>query len=142
MIDRTQPPPFKTLSKIEVIKASQNKLKNGIELYTINAGSQEIIRLELIFKAGMYYQPAALIASSTNSLLEMGTKSYTANQLSEGIDFYGSFIEMGVGQDYAAVTVFTLNKYLKQTLKFVEEMVKYPTFAENEFKILINNKRQ
>jgi predicted Zn-dependent peptidase len=142
MIDRTQAPPFKTLSKIEVIKASKGKLKNGIELYTINAGSQEIIRLELIFRAGMYYQNAALIASSTNSLLEMGTKTYSANQLSEGIDFYGSFIELGVGQDYAAVTVFSLNKYLKQTLKFVEEIVKYPTFVEDEFKILINNKRQ
>jgi predicted Zn-dependent peptidase len=142
MIDRTQAPPFKTLSGIEVLKASKSQLKNGIELYTINAGSQEIIRLELIFKAGMYYQPSSLIASCTNSLLEMGTASYSANQLSEGIDFYGSFIELGVGQDYAAVTVFSLNKYLKQTLKFVEEIVKCPAFLEEEFKILINNKKQ
>lgn len=142
MIDRTKAPAFKTIDKVEVAKATPLKLSNGIELFTIDAGSQEIIKLEFIFKAGMYYQPATLIASTTNSLLETGTKSYTANQLSDGIDFYGSFIELGVGQDYACITLFSLNKYLKESLAFVEEIIKYPVFPQEELNIHIANKKQ
>jgi len=142
IIDRSKAPAFKTLSKIDILKAKPQKLNNGIDLFTVNAGSQEITRLEFIFKAGMYHQPATLVASTTNSLLETGTKSYSANDLSEGIDFYGSFIELGVGQDYACITLYSLNKYLEDTLKFVEEIIKDPTFAEEEFKIQISNKKQ
>src|SRR5204863_984508 len=88
------------------------------------------------------YQPATLIASTTNTMLESGTRSYTANQLSEGIDFYGSYLELQVEQDFATVTVYSLNRYLDATLKFVEELIKFPVFPEDEFRIHISNKKQ
>lgn len=141
-LDRTQAPPFKTLSSIQVLEAAQNKLSNGIDLFTLNAGSQEIVKIEFVFRAGMYQQPAALIASTTNTLLEAGTRSYTANELSDGIDFFGSFLELQVEQDFASITLYSLNKYIDESLKFVEELIKYPTFPEDEFRIHINNKRQ
>ncbi len=142
ILDRTQAPAFKTIGSIDVIQANSAKLSNGIDLFSISAGSQEIVKLEFVFKAGMYQQPAPLIASSTNSLLESGTRSYTANQISDGVDFFGSFLELQVEQDFAIITLFSLNKYLEQSLRFVEEIIKYPTFPEDEFRILINNKKQ
>jgi zinc protease len=142
MLNRDLAPAFKTITKIDVIKANHTKLNNGIDFFSLAAGSQEITKIEFIFKAGMYQQPATLVASTTNVLLESGTKSFTANQLSEGIDFYGSFLELQVEQDFAIVTLFSLNKYLHESLKFIEELLKYPTFPEDEFRIHITNKRQ
>lgn len=141
-MNRTEAPAFKTIDRIDIIRATKEKLNNGIELYTLNAGSQEITKIEFIFKAGMYYQPAPLIASNTNSLIESGTKSYTANQISDGVDFFGSFLELEVGQDFATVTLYSLNKYLNESLKFIEEVLKYPTFPQDEFKIHVTNKKQ
>lgn len=140
--DRTVAPAFKTIEYIDVLKASSSKLNNGIDLFSVSAGSQEITKLEFIFRAGMYQQPAALIASSANNLLESGTRSFTANQISDGVDFYGSFLELQVEQDYAIVTLFSLNKYLHESLRFLEEVIKYPTYPEDEFRIYMNNKRQ
>lgn len=142
MINRTEAPAFKTIESIDVIKAKHEKLANGINLYSLSAGSQEIVKIEFIFKAGMYHQPAALIASTTNSLLEAGTKSFNANQISDGIDFFGSFLELQVEQDFAIVTLFSLNKYLNESLRYIEEILKYPVFPEDEFKIHITNKKQ
>lgn len=142
MLNRISAPAFKTIDKIDVIRTQRDALDNGIELYSLSAGSQEIVKLEFIFRAGMYHQPATLIASTTNTMLESGTRSYTADQLSDGIDFFGSFLELQVEQDYATVTLYSLNKYLVESLKFIEEMLKYPTFPAEEFKIIIANKRQ
>ena len=142
MLNRTLAPSFKTIDKIEVMKTSHQKLQNGIDLYTLSAGSQEICKVEFIFRAGMYQQPATLVASTTNNLLESGTRSFTADQLSDGIDFFGSFLELQVEQDFASVTVYTLNKYLRETLRYIEELIKYPVFPENEFRIHLANKRQ
>ena len=40
------------------------------------------------------------------------------------------------------MTIYSLNKYLDQSLKFIEEILKYPTFPEDEFKIHVANKKQ
>jgi zinc protease len=142
MLNRTLAPEFKTIESIEVMQATASKLDNGIPVYTINSGSQELTKVELIFKAGMFYQDRPLIASATNNLLESGTTSYTANELSDKIDFYGSFFECAVGQDYSSIALFSLNKYLNQSLDFVEDIVKNPVFPQDELDIYLSNKRQ
>lgn len=142
VLNRTQAPEFKTIDRIDVLKAKHSKLHNGLDVFCLSAGSQEIVKIEFIFRAGMYFQPQTLIASTTNSLLESGTKSYTANELSDGIDFLGSFLELQVEQDFASVTLFSLNKYLDKSLHFIEEIIKYPVFPADEFSIHIANKKQ
>ena len=141
-INRTMAPQFKTINRIDVLRVKEETLSNGIPYFSLSAGSQEISKIEFIFKAGMYQQQNTLIASATNNLLESGTRSFTANQISDGVDFYGSFLELQVDQDFASVTLFSLNKYLEDSLKFIEEVIKYPVFPEDEFKIYIANKKQ
>lgn len=142
MLNRAKAPEFKTIDKIDILQAQPAKLTNGIEVFSLSAGSQEITKVEFLFRAGMYYQPATLIASGTNTMLESGTVRFTADQLSDGIDFFGSFLELQVEQDFASVTVYFLNKYMSQTLAFIEELIKHPVFPENEFRIHHANKRQ
>lgn len=141
-LDRKQAPAFKTIDKIDITKAKQYVLDNGIKVYTLNSGSQELTKIELVFKAGMYYQKEPLVASAANNLLETGTKKYTANQISDNIDFFGSFFECAVDQDYATLALFSLNKYVEKSLHYVEEIIKYPTFPKDEFDIYVSNKKQ
>ncbi|MES2131559.1 MAG: pitrilysin family protein [Bacteroidota bacterium] len=141
-LNRKLAPDFKTIDKIDIQQAEVATLDNGIKVYTIDSGSQELTKIEFIFKAGMYYQNQTLVASAANNLLETGTKNYTANQLSDEIDFFGSFFECAVDQDYATLALFSLNKYLDKSLHYVEEIIKYPTFPKDEFEIYISNKKQ
>ena len=142
MINRTTAPEFKIIDKIDIIKATAHKLDNGIPVYTINAGSQELSKVEIIFNAGMYYQNRTLLASTTNTLMECGTTKYNALQISENIDFFGSFLELGVGQDFSTVTLYSLNKYLNESLVFVEDILKNATFPQTEIDIYLANKKQ
>ncbi len=142
MLNRKLAPNFKTIDKIDIQKVETHTLTNGIKVYTLNSGSQELTKLEFIFKAGMYYQPKPLIASAANNLLETGTTKYTANELSDNIDFFGSFFECSVEQDYSTLALFSLNKYLDKSLHYVEEIIKNPTFPKDEFDIYISNKKQ
>jgi len=142
MLNRTTAPAFNTIDKIDIIQANKQVLDNGIEVYTVSAGSQELSRIEFIFKAGMYYQNSPLIASYANNMAETGTSKRTADEISDGIDFYGSFFECGADQDYAHFTVFSLNKYLDETLDFTEDIMKNPVFPKHEFDIMISNRKQ
>ena len=53
MLNRKQAPEFKTIDSIAIQHAQSFKLDNGIHVYTIDAGSQDLTRIEFIFKAGM-----------------------------------------------------------------------------------------
>ena len=141
-LNRKQAPDFKTIDKIHIQHAVENTLDNGIKVYTIDSGSQELTKIEFLFKAGMYYQSRPLVASAANNLLETGTKNYTANELSDNIDFFGSFFECSVEQDFASLALFSLNKYLDKSLHYVEDIIKNPIFPKDEFDIYISNKKQ
>jgi zinc protease len=142
MIDRTAAPTFRAIEHIHIPQAEEHHLSNGIPVYTINSGSQELMKIEFIFKAGMFYQSQPLLASCTNNLIETGSKNYTANQISERIDYYGGFLELETGQDLASVTLYTLNKYFNETIGVVQDILHAPTFPKDEFDIYINNKKQ
>ncbi|MES2284406.1 MAG: pitrilysin family protein [Bacteroidota bacterium] len=141
-IDRKKSPAFNTVEKIEIIKASEQRLRNNIPVYSINAGTQELIKIEFLFSAGMYQQAIPLQAATVNTMLEEGTSKLNAAQIADRVDYYGAFLETGVSQDSASVVLYTLNKHLKSTLPVVEQIIKDSVFPQHELDTHIRNKKQ
>lgn len=141
-INRKKQPGIKTIDKFEFIKANEFKLDNDIPAYIINAGSQDLVKIEMIFNAGSWFQTAPLIAKSTNMLLSEGTENYTANKIAGEIDYYGAHFEILSGKDIASVSLYTLNNYLEQTLPLLEEIIKKPVFPQDELSVYIQKRKQ
>ncbi len=141
-IDRKITPAFKAVEKIEMIHATEKRLRNNIPVYAIDAGSQEIIKIEFLFDAGMFQQGRALQATTTNALLEEGTSKMNASQIADAVDFYGAFLELSVEQDNASVVLYTLNKHIGSTLPVIEQIIKDAVFPEQEIETHLKNKKQ
>lgn len=132
MLNRKTPPQRHAPNKINVLKAEEITLPNGIRLLAINAGSEDVCRLDLNFDAGTRYQQKKVEAKASVSMLAEGTMSYTSHQIAEKFDYLGSFCEHAIDRDFGKVTLLSLNKYLDKSLHVLEEVVKYPTFPEKE----------
>lgn len=141
-LDRKNPPAFITVEKIDMIKASEQRLRNNIPVYSINAGTQALIKIEFLFSAGMYQQQMPLQATTVNTMLEEGTSTLSASQIADKVDYYGAYLETGVSQDSASVVLYTLNKHLQSTLPVVEQVIKDSVFPQNELDTHIRNKKQ
>src|ERR1035437_8499296 len=83
IINRKKSPAFKTIEKIAMIKASEQHLRNNIPVYSINTGTQELIKIEFLFSAGMYQQEVPLQASTVNAMMEEGTSKLNAAQIAD-----------------------------------------------------------
>src|SRR5437870_5458272 len=92
-IDRTIQPSTKEIEKIEILRAKKFVLENGIPVYTINAGFQDLIKVEFLFPNLGFNINKPLLYSATNRMLSEGTSKYTARQLADHIDNYGAFFE-------------------------------------------------
>ncbi|MRT91814.1 pitrilysin family protein [Ancylomarina sp. 16SWW S1-10-2] len=141
-LNRNLPPQFKTIEHVDIPKSKKEILSNEIPVHIISGGSQDVVKIELIFNAGLWYQKYPLIAGICNSMLNEGTENYTASELAEKFDFYGAYISYSNSQHYASISLYTLNKYLAETLNLLEEIIKRPTFPQKELKTILSNKKQ
>jgi predicted Zn-dependent peptidase len=139
---RQTPPVFKTVDQIEILPSEKIMLSNNIPVHVINGGSQEVVKIEFIFNAGVYNQKSPIIASMANTMLNEGTSKYNAADIAEKFDFYGAYIGFSTGKHDASVSLYTLNKYAEETLKITENLIKDSIFPEKEFQTILLNKKQ
>ena len=108
----------------------------------INAGEQEVVRMDVLFSGGRWQQSQKLQALFTNRMLREGTTKYTAATIAEKLDYYGSWLELSSSSEYAYITVYSLNKYLAKTLEVVESMIKEPLFPQKELQTILDTNIQ
>jgi zinc protease len=141
-MDRSIQPEIRALSSYQLLEPQTYYLSNGVKVVQINAGTQDLVRLEVIFKAGSWYQARNFTALATNLMLREGTERYSSKQISDALDFYGAHLETTAERDNAYITLYSLNKHLEATLPILEEIVKHASFPEDEFKIFAGKQRQ
>ena len=141
-LNRKKQPAFHKIEKINIIKANKKELSNNIPLYTINTGSQDIVKIDFVFTAGTWYQNAPVIASTTNSMIIEGSKKFNSQQIAEKLDYYGAVLQLNIDNDFGIISFICLNKHLNNILPIIEELIKNSKFPKRELKINITNRKQ
>jgi len=138
MLDRTIPPPSKTIDYLRFSWPKAYQLKEGLPLFVLNAGNQPIIKLELVCDAGSWYEPHNGVAYFTAKMLQEGTQQKSAQDIAHYIDQYGASIQVQVQPDTCTFTLITLSKHLVPMLALLVELLLSPTFDEQRLAHLKN----
>ena len=117
-------------------------LDNGVPVYTIDAGAQEVLQVEMVFYAGNWFEQQKSIASATNYLLKNGTSKKTAFQLNEEFEYYGAYCNRACYNETGVVSISTLTKQLPALLPIIKEMITDSVFSEEELDIYKQNTKQ
>lgn len=117
-------------------------LDNGVPVYCVEAGSVDVIQLELVFYAGNSYEEKAMVASATNALMKNGTSLKTAFEINEYIDFYGAYLNMHCYNETAVITLHCLTKHLHSLLPLVREVITDSQFPGTELETYARNMMQ
>ncbi|CAN5292238.1 pitrilysin family protein [soil metagenome] len=145
MVDRTKAPVFKKIDSISLQNPEKHLFDNGAPLFVINAGSQPILRLEFIIRAGIWYESKPGLAYFTSKMLLEGTETKSAHEISYLFDRFGAHIEITPGFDFLTIAIYTLSKHLPALLPIIREILTEPTFPNPELetlkKIKIQNTR-
>lgn len=142
MLNRTIQPDVHPIEQIDILRAKKHLLSNGIPVHYIDAGTQDVVKIDFIFDAGTWVQPANMIASTCNSMLEEGSKNYKAAEIAEKFDFYGAYLQLTIDQSQGIVSIISLNKYLPAILEVTEDLIKRSVFPEHELDVLIGKSKQ
>jgi len=142
MLDRSIQPTVNPIEHIDIVQAEKRILSNGIPVYFVNAGTQDVVKIDFVFEAGTWFQTTNLVASLCNSMLEEGSANFTAAEIAEKFDFYGGHIQLVVDQNQGFVSVVSLVKHLPDILEVTEDLIKRSVFPEYELEVLIAKNKQ
>ena len=118
MLNRSDQPRILEPEQLAVQRPERIKLPNGVPLSVLNAGDNEVTRIDLLMAGGRWQQKQPLQALFTNRMLREGTRRYDAAQIAEKLDYYGAWLELSSASEYAYVTLYSLNKYLPKRLTY------------------------
>lgn len=132
MLNRTLAPSFNKSTVFNLLVPEKQSLQNGMEVYFVSGGSQNVVRVELVFPAGRWFENKWGAAYFTANLLSKGTSAKTSFDIAQAFDQFGAHLEISPGLDVVSVSLFTLNKNLEASLSLLFELLTASTFPDKE----------
>ena len=123
-------------------RAEIHTAKNGVKIYTLHSDDFEVVRFSFVFRAGTSMQHKPFTASATLNMLSEGSRSMTAQQIAETLDFYGTYFDANIDRDYVYISLALLTKFCDNVFPVLREIILNPAFNESELRTYSNKRQQ
>ena len=135
-------PEIQQIERINLNEPEKFFLNNGIPVFSINSGTQDVVKIDLFFEAGSIRQQKPFEAFSANILMKEGSSKYSSTEIAEMLDYHGAYVETINQKDLAIVSLYSLNKHLEKLLPLLADIIFSPKYPEKEFDVFIQKQRQ
>jgi zinc protease len=112
----------------------ETKLKNGLTVAVIEKKSVPMVTVQLLVRNGAAAEDKrkAGLANLTASLLTKGTKTRTATQIAEDVEFLGGSIFSFAGWQNSSVGLSITSDKIERAMEIMSDVVLNPTFKQEE----------
>ena len=144
MLNRKQAPPIVDAVNFNLsLKPYEAyQLDNGIKVYAIDAGAEEVLQLEWVFNAGNHYEDKNLIAATANYLLRNGTSTKNSLAINDHFEYYGAYLNRNCFNETATISLHCMSKHIDELLPVVRELISDSVMPENELLLYQQNMKQ
>jgi zinc protease len=107
-------------------------LPNGAVLLVAEQRAVPIVTVSLLVQAGAVLDPPDKpgVANLVAQMMTQGTKTRTAPQISEAIEFIGGSLSVDAGQELATISLSVLSKDLDTGLELLSDVLLNPVFNQ------------
>ena len=129
--ERPQPGPEPAFS---IPKVKRFKLSSGLPVILSSDNRLPLVNVQLVVKTGALADPTGLAgqADLAADLLDEGTTTRSALQISGEIEQLGASLSTSADWDFTAVTVSGLTEVMGRALVVWADVIMNPVFADNE----------
>lgn len=132
MLNRTLAPPFNRTTRFDLIHPELVTLRNGLPVYFVPGGNQNVLKIELVFKAGRWYESQWGASYFAANLLSKGTRGKSSFDIAQIFDRYGAHVEIAPELDIVSLSLYSLTGKLQPVLALLVELLTESLFPEKE----------
>lgn len=129
LLPKPKPDPSFSLPPVQ-----RRKLSNGLEVLVVEHHELPIVNMNLVINTGGAADPSgkAGLASLTADMLDEGTATRSALDLSNQLASIGSSVSVFAGWDSTTASLRTLTKHMDNALNLYADVILNPAFPANE----------
>lgn len=142
VLNRAEAPLTKDITRLNFPVCDKIVTRSGVPVYYLKSATDQVLRVEFVFDAGIVKEDQKLIAAVANALLTEGTQTRSAKEIADNLDFYGSYVQPRCTVDDSQLTLYCMKKHLDKCLEIVEDVLKNSLFPDNEIDIYKKNNKQ
>jgi zinc protease len=115
----------------------RRKLSNGLEVIVVEQPELPVVSMNLVLKTGAAADPEgkAGLANLTAALLDEGTRTRDALQISNELAAIGTRLGTGADWDLSGVSLLTLKRHLAKALDIYADVITNASFPEKELQL-------
>lgn len=134
------PPQIQAITQLNLPEYDDSMLPNGMPLYLLRGGSEPVMKVEVVFRAGAWHESKPGVAEFMAGLMSEGTKKLSSVELAEYIESRGATIQTRGGVDTVRVRLYTLTRFLPELMEVITEVINMPSFDPGELQVYAANK--
>ncbi|HKY28982.1 MAG TPA: pitrilysin family protein [Pyrinomonadaceae bacterium] len=141
---RTQPPPPLPSRAIQIPKAYETTLANGIVVVLVKDTRLPLVSYRLAFRTGDAHDPRELpgLTDLLTGLVTEGTQSLTSRQIADEVGRMGATLSAGATADYSTIAASSLSAFGDNMLELIADVTRNPSFPDNEVELLKQNTKE
>ena len=136
MPDRSTAPALQHTLELTLPPSTVFLDRPGLEGLLIPSDRQQVVNLEIVFKAGAIHEPAIGVSGFTIGMLDKGTTDRSAAEVAALLDFYSAHLNLQAGNDLCTLSLYCLTRNFKYILPLLSEILTSPSFDEEEFRVV------
>ena len=132
--DRSALPESNSFPTVKFTEFERSNLSNGLELIVAHRATVPVVNLLMRFDAGFasdqFGEPGT--SSLAMAMLDEGTRTRTALEISDELARLGAYFGAGSGIDASGVSISALKENLDESLELYADVVLNPAFPQKE----------
>ncbi len=134
-VDRTVAPKPTHIETLNFLEPEVFTLDNGVKVYALKGGEQEIVKTDIIFDTGSLQGQNRLVPSVANGLLLTATANKNSEQIANEFDFFGAFNGKSIHFRDSTINNYTLTKHTEKVYNLLANTLQNASFTEQELGI-------
>ena len=133
-IDRSVMPKESTPKSFTPPVPQRRQLPNGLNVVYVGKPGLPVVSLGILLKAGAITDPPGQpgLADMTASLLVEGTTNRSSQQISDEMEFLGSYLGSDANHEHVLLSAETLTPHWPKALEIMADVIKNATFPPRE----------
>lgn len=129
--------------QLRLPQIQHRKLSNGLEVVIVEHHELPVVNMNLVIKAGAASDGAqrAGLASLTADLLDEGTRTRSALELSDAFNAIGAQLNVNSNWDSSSAGVLTLTRHFDKALELYTDVITNPAFKTDEMTRLLSRRK-
>lgn len=135
-LDRNIAPPISNFGMLQIAEPRLLILDNGIPLYIVDQGEQEVNRLVLLWNGGEAEAKYPSMPVMVASMLREGSQMRSGEDIAELLEFNGAWHKGGSDDHHSYVELYSINSKIDKVFPVLAEMIQNPSFPEHEWSVV------